>query len=56
MSVYEGVTLEDGVDHRVFTNVNNPRSEIVRKMNTEDSSATRRFNWGDPLQPYLVVT
>lgn len=34
VSVYEGVTLEDGVfcgPSCVFTNVNNPRSEIVRK-------------------------
>lgn len=35
VSVYEGVTLEDGVfcgPSCVFTNVNNPRSEIVRKQ------------------------
>jgi UDP-2-acetamido-3-amino-2,3-dideoxy-glucuronate N-acetyltransferase len=34
VSVYEGVTLQDGVfcgPSCVFTNVNNPRSEIVRK-------------------------
>lgn len=34
VSVYEGVSLEDGVfcgPSCVFTNVNNPRSEIVRK-------------------------
>lgn len=34
VSLYEGVTLEDGVfcgPSCVFTNVNNPRSEIVRK-------------------------
>lgn len=34
VSVYEGVELEDGVfcgPSCVFTNVNNPRSEIVRK-------------------------
>ncbi len=34
VSVYEGVTLEEGVfcgPSCVFTNVNNPRSEIVRK-------------------------
>jgi UDP-2-acetamido-3-amino-2,3-dideoxy-glucuronate N-acetyltransferase len=34
VSVYEGVTLEDGVfcgPSCVFTNVNNPRSEITRK-------------------------
>ena len=34
VSVYEGVTLEDGVfcgPSCVFTNVNNPRSEILRK-------------------------
>ena len=34
VSVFEGVTLEDGVfcgPSCVFTNVNNPRSEIVRK-------------------------
>ena len=34
VSVYEGVILEDGVfcgPSCVFTNVNNPRSEIVRK-------------------------
>lgn len=34
VSIYEGVTLEDGVfcgPSCVFTNVNNPRSEIVRK-------------------------
>ena len=34
VSVYEGVTLEDGVfcgPACVFTNVNNPRSEVVRK-------------------------
>ena len=34
VSVYDGVTLEDGVfcgPSCVFTNVNNPRSEIVRK-------------------------
>ena len=34
VSVYEGVTLEDGVfcgPSCVFTNVNNPRSEIIRK-------------------------
>jgi len=34
VSVYEGVTLESGVfcgPSCVFTNVNNPRSEIVRK-------------------------
>ena len=35
VSVYEGVTLEDGVfcgPSCVFTNVNNPRSEIIRKL------------------------
>lgn len=34
VSIYEGVALEDGVfcgPSCVFTNVNNPRSEIVRK-------------------------
>ena len=34
VSVYEGVTLQDGVfcgPSCVFTNVNNPRSEIIRK-------------------------
>ncbi|MDB2416019.1 N-acetyltransferase [Pseudomonadales bacterium] len=34
VSVYEGVTLEDGVfcgPSCVFTNVNNPRSDIIRK-------------------------
>ena len=34
VSIYEGVTLEDKVfcgPSCVFTNVNNPRSEIVRK-------------------------
>jgi UDP-2-acetamido-3-amino-2,3-dideoxy-glucuronate N-acetyltransferase len=34
VSVYEGVTLEDGVfcgPSCVFTNVHNPRSEIVKK-------------------------
>lgn len=34
VSVYEGVTLEDGVfcgPSCVFTNVNNPRAEIIRK-------------------------
>jgi UDP-2-acetamido-3-amino-2,3-dideoxy-glucuronate N-acetyltransferase len=34
VSVYDGVTLEDGVfcgPSCVFTNVNNPRSDIVRK-------------------------
>ena len=34
VSIYQGVTLEDGVfcgPSCVFTNVNNPRSEIVRK-------------------------
>jgi len=34
VSIYDGVTLEDGVfcgPSCVFTNVNNPRSEIVRK-------------------------
>jgi len=34
VSVYEGVTLEEGVfcgPSCVFTNVNNPRSEIIRK-------------------------
>jgi UDP-2-acetamido-3-amino-2,3-dideoxy-glucuronate N-acetyltransferase len=34
VSIYEGVTLEDGVfcgPSCVFTNVNNPRSEIIRK-------------------------
>jgi UDP-2-acetamido-3-amino-2,3-dideoxy-glucuronate N-acetyltransferase len=34
VSIYEGVTLEDGVfcgPSCVFTNVNNPRSEITRK-------------------------
>lgn len=34
VSIYEGVTLEEGVfcgPSCVFTNVNNPRSEIVRK-------------------------
>ena len=34
VSIYEGVTLEDGVfcgPSCVFTNVNNPRSEIARK-------------------------
>ena len=34
VSVYEGVTLEDGVfcgPSCVFTNVNNPRSEVIRK-------------------------
>lgn len=34
VSIYEGVTLEDGVfcgPSCVFTNVNNPRSDVVRK-------------------------
>lgn len=44
VSVYEGVTLEDGVfcgPSCVFTNVNNPRSEIVRKDEYRDTLVKR---------------
>ena len=43
------VLLEDGVygPSCVFTNVTNPRSEIVRKDEYRKTVVTRRFNWGE---------
>ena len=44
VSVYEGVTLEDGVfcgPSCVFTNVHNPRSEILRKRVPKNISQKR---------------
>lgn len=44
VSVYEGVTLEDGVfcgPSCVFTNVNNPRAEIVRKSESRATLVKR---------------
>ena len=44
VSVYEGVTIEDDVfcgPSCVFTNVNNPRSEIVRKDEYRDTLVKR---------------
>lgn len=44
VSVYKGVTLEDGVfcgPSCVFTNVNNPRSEIERKDEFRDTLVKR---------------
>jgi UDP-2-acetamido-3-amino-2,3-dideoxy-glucuronate N-acetyltransferase len=44
VSVYEGVTLEDGVfcgPSCVFTNVNNPRSEIARKEEYRETIVRR---------------
>jgi UDP-2-acetamido-3-amino-2,3-dideoxy-glucuronate N-acetyltransferase len=56
VSVYEGVTLEDGVfcgPACVFTNVHNPRSEIVRKHEYKQTlikryTATRSTGWPMP--------
>ena len=49
VSVYEGVTLEDGVfcgPSCVFTNVNNPRSEIVRKDEYRKTTVKRGASVG----------
>ena len=49
VSVYEGVTLEDGVfcgPSCVFTNVNNPRSEIVRKDEYRKTTVKRGASIG----------
>ena len=49
VSVYEGVTLEDGVfcgPSCVFTNVNNPRSEIVRKNEYRKTTVKRGASIG----------
>ncbi len=49
VSVYEGVTLEDGVfcgPSCVFTNVNNPRSEIVRKDEYRKTTVMRGASIG----------
>ena len=49
VSVYEGVTLEDGVfcgQSCVFTNVNNPRSEIVRKDEYRKTTVKRGASIG----------
>ena len=49
VSVYEGVTLEDGVfcgPSCVFTNVNNPRSDIVRKDEYRDTHVGRGASIG----------
>ncbi|MDC0307432.1 N-acetyltransferase [bacterium] len=49
VSVYEGVTLEDGVfcgPSCVFTNVNNPRSEIVRRDEYRETIVRRGASIG----------
>mgnify|MGYP002030438290 CR=1 FL=1 len=49
VSVYEGVTLEDGVfcgPSCVFTNVHNPRSEIVRKHEYQKTLVKRGTTLG----------
>jgi UDP-2-acetamido-3-amino-2,3-dideoxy-glucuronate N-acetyltransferase len=49
VSVYEGVTLEDGVfcgPSCVFTNVNNPRSEILRKDEYRKTTVRRGASIG----------
>ena len=49
VSVYEGVTLEDGVfcgPSCVFTNVNNPRSDIVRKDEYRETMVRRGASIG----------
>lgn len=49
VSVYEGVTLEDGVfcgPSCVFTNVNNPRSEIIRKDEYRETIVKRGASIG----------
>ncbi len=49
VSVYEGVTLEDGVfcgPSCVFTNVNNPRSEIIRKDEYRETLVKRGASIG----------
>jgi UDP-2-acetamido-3-amino-2,3-dideoxy-glucuronate N-acetyltransferase len=49
VSIYEGVTLEDGVfcgPSCVFTNVNNPRSEIVRKLEYRQTLVKRGASIG----------
>lgn len=49
VSVYEGVTLEDGVfcgPSCVFTNVHNPRSEIVRKHEYQKTLVKRGATLG----------
>lgn len=49
VSVYEGVTLEDGVfcgPSCVFTNVNNPRSEIMRKDEYRETIVKRGASIG----------
>jgi UDP-2-acetamido-3-amino-2,3-dideoxy-glucuronate N-acetyltransferase len=49
VSVYEGVTLEDGVfcgPSCVFTNVNNPRSNIVRKSEFKKTLVKRGATLG----------
>ena len=49
VSIYEGVTLEDGVfcgPSCVFTNVNNPRSEIVRKSEYKKTIVKRGASIG----------
>lgn len=49
VSIYEGVTLEDGVfcgPSSVFTNVNNPRSEIVRKNEYRETNVGKGASIG----------
>jgi predicted dehydrogenase/acetyltransferase-like isoleucine patch superfamily enzyme len=49
VSVYEGVTLEDGVfcgPSCVFTNVNNPRSEVLRKSEYRPTRVRRGASIG----------
>ena len=49
VSVYEGVTLEDGVfcgPSCVFTNVNNPRSDIIRKDEYRETIVKRGASIG----------
>jgi len=49
VSVYEGVILEDGVfcgPSCVFTNVNNPRSEIIRKDEYRETVVRRGASIG----------
>jgi len=49
VSVYEGVTLEDSVfcgPSCVFTNINNPRSEIVRKKELRKTFVKRGVTLG----------
>lgn len=49
VSIYDGVTLEDGVfcgPSCVFTNVNNPRSEIIRKDEYRETLVKRGASIG----------